>query len=77
MTLAILCEHNLIIVRVARSGRGGEGIGETKWRSEVHVHVYRMPVIMAGEIFVFFPPWTVYRNFIAFDFAVQTMNCED
>ena len=40
MTQAILCEHNLIIARVARSG--GEGIGETKWRSQVHVHVYHM-----------------------------------
>ena len=32
------------------------------------------PVIMAGDIFF---PWTVYRNFMAFNFAVQTMNSED
>ena len=42
MALSILHEHHVIIVRVARSGRGGEGIRETKCRSEVHVHVYRM-----------------------------------
>ena len=77
MTLAILCEHNLIIVRVARSGRGGEGIRETKWRSEVHVHVCRMAGYNGRGHFCIFFPWTVYRNFMAFNFAVQTMNCED